>query len=120
MTSREFDKLVERAMDVIPPPFRRRLKNVVFVVEKEGPPGLLGLYRGRPMTVRTTSESFGMPDQITIFQREHERIARNPADLERLIAETIWHEVAHYFGMDEGRVRRAEARHRARLATRKR
>jgi predicted Zn-dependent protease with MMP-like domain len=87
------------------------LKNVVFVVEPEPPrPGLLGLYHGRPLTVRSVSESFTMPDRITIYQGPHERMARNPADLRRLVEETVWHEVAHYFGMNEEQVRRAERR----------
>jgi predicted Zn-dependent protease with MMP-like domain len=112
MTSREFDLLVEDAIGVIPPRFRRRLRNVVFVVELEPPePGLLGLYHGRPLPERSVSEGFAMPDQITIYQRPHERMARNPAQLRRLVEETVWHEVAHYFGLDEDEVQRAERRH---------
>ncbi len=100
-------------MRVVPARFRRRLKNVVFVIEPEPPrPGLLGLYHGRPLTVRSVSESFGMPDRITIYQGPHERMARDPADLRRLVEETVWHEVAHYFGMNEEQVRRAERRRR--------
>ncbi len=103
--------LVEKAVAAIPAPFRRRIENLVFVVEPEGPsPNLLGLYEGRPMPRRSVHDSFAMPDRITIFQRPHERIARNPQHLEKLIEETVWHEVAHYFGMDEAQVRRAEKR----------
>ena len=50
MSPAEFDKLVEKAMRVVPLSFRRRLKNVVFIVEPEPPsPNLLGLYHGRPL-----------------------------------------------------------------------
>ena len=109
MRPADFDKLVEEAMRVIPPRFRRRLKNVVFVVEAEPPqPNLLGLYEGRPLTERSISESYTMPDRITIFQGPHERMARSLDHLRRIVEDTIWHEVAHYFGMDESRVRRAE------------
>lgn len=119
MSPAEFDRLVERAMRVIPPRFRTRLRNVVFIVEKEPPrPGLLGLYEGRPLPERSVSEGFSLPDRITIYQGPHERMARNREELERLVEETIWHEVAHYFGMDETRVRRAERRRR--LAVRRR
>jgi hypothetical protein len=55
-----------------------------------------------------------MPDRITIFQGPHERLARSPKHLAQLIEETIWHEVAHYFGMDEPRVRAAERARRER------
>jgi predicted Zn-dependent protease with MMP-like domain len=113
MSPAEFDKLVEKAMKVIPPRFRRRLKNVVFIVEPEPPsPGLLGLYHGRPLPHRSVSDSFTLPDRITIYQGPHERLARDRRHLQRLLAETVWHEVAHYFGMDEARVRRAERRRR--------
>jgi predicted Zn-dependent protease with MMP-like domain len=109
MDAAEFDRLVERAMRAIPPHFRRRLENVVFIVEPEPPrPNLLGMYHGRPLPRRYVGEGFGMPDQITIYQGPHERIARSRAELERLVADTVWHEVAHYFGLNEAEVRRAE------------
>jgi predicted Zn-dependent protease with MMP-like domain len=115
-----FEELVERALRKIPRRFRRRLKNVAFVVEREpsaaqgaraGARGtLLGLYEGRPLTSRSVFESFAMPDRITIFQGPHERLAMSREHLARLVEDTVWHEVAHYFGMDERRVRAAERR----------
>ena len=122
MTAHEFDRLVERACAKIPGRFRRRLANIAIIVETEPsseqlrpskvPAGntLLGLYRGRPLTARSVSDGFVMPDQIVIFQGPHERLARDRAHLEKLVEETVWHEVAHYFGMDEARVRSAERR----------
>ncbi|MGE5645848.1 MAG: metallopeptidase family protein [Acidobacteriota bacterium] len=113
MSPAEFDRLVERSLKVIPPRFRRRLKNLVFVVEAEPPrPGLLGLYQGRPLPRRSVSEGFTMPDRITIYQGPHERMARDRRDLLRLVRETVWHEVAHYFGLEEHEVRAAERRRR--------
>lgn len=120
MSPREFDRLVEECLDVIPPRFRRLLDNVVFVVEAEPRrPGLLGLYEGRPLTERSVSEPVRMPDRIVIYQGPHERLARDREELRRLVRETIWHEVAHYFGMEERQVRRAERR-RSRLLSRRR
>lgn len=109
MRAEEFDKVVERALRRIPARFRKRIENVAIVVEREPPrPGLLGLYQGVPLTVRGVSDPFRMPDKITIYQGPHERLARDRDDLERVVADTVWHEIAHYFGMDEARVRRAE------------
>ena len=111
MSPGEFDQIVERALKRIPWRFRKRLENVVIVVEPEPPrPGLLGLYHGRPLTHRSVGDSFAMPDQITIYQGPHERMSRSPEQLEQMVADTVWHEIAHYFGMDEARVRRAERR----------
>jgi predicted Zn-dependent protease with MMP-like domain len=124
MSAHEFDRLVERACARIPRRFRRRLANIAFIVEAEPAPAqlraagvrpgatLLGLYRGRPLTARSVFDGFVMPDQIVIFQGPHERLARSPEHLEKLVGETVWHEVAHYFGMDEARVRQVERRRR--------
>jgi predicted Zn-dependent protease with MMP-like domain len=124
LPSDEFDDIVERAYRRIPARFRRRLENIAIVIEDEPaprqlaaarvPPGgtLLGLYEGRPMTYRSVFEPFSMPDRITIFQRPHERLARTPEQLERMVEQTLWHEIAHYFGMSERQVRSAEKRRR--------
>lgn len=126
MHADEFDRLVEAAYKRIPGRFRRRLKNIAIVVEREPTAAqlaragvsqggtLLGLYEGRPLTARSVFDSFTMPDRITVFQDPHERLARSPQHLERLVEETIWHEVAHYFGLDEPRVRAAERMRRVR------
>jgi predicted Zn-dependent protease with MMP-like domain len=113
LTLAEFELLVEDALRLIPWRFRRRMNNVAIVVEREAPrPGLLGLYQGRPLANRSVFEGFTMPDKITIFQGPHERLSRTREELEQMVADTVWHEIAHHFGMDEGEVRRAERRRR--------
>jgi predicted Zn-dependent protease with MMP-like domain len=126
MDADAFDALVEVAYARIPVRFRRRLKNIALIVEREpsaaqlargrvAPGGtLLGLYEGRPLTVRSVFEPFSTPDRITIFQGPHERLARSPEHLAQLVEDTVWHEVAHYFGMDEAQVRAAERRRKVR------
>ncbi|MGA9623198.1 MAG: metallopeptidase family protein [Bryobacteraceae bacterium] len=124
MNPAEFDRLVAAAYARIPARFRKRMKNIAMVVEPEPAPAqlargrvprgstLLGLYEGRPLTKRSVFESFAMPDRITIFQGPHERLAGSPEQLAKLVEDTVWHEVAHYFGMDELQVRAAERRRR--------
>ncbi len=124
MSPDEFDRLVTATFARIPARFRKRMKNIALVVEAEPSPRqlargrvsrgstLLGLYEGRPLTARSVFDSFTMPDRITIFQGPHERLARGPEHLARMVEDTVWHEVAHYFGMDEPRVRAAERRRR--------
>jgi predicted Zn-dependent protease with MMP-like domain len=126
MTANEFDELVQGAYGRIPSQFRKRLQNVAMLVEAEpspaqlaeagvGPGGtLLGLYQGRPLPQRSVFESFAMPDRITIFQGPHERLAHSEAQLKQMVEDTVWHEVAHYFGMDERQVRAAERRRASR------
>jgi predicted Zn-dependent protease with MMP-like domain len=109
--ARDFDAVVEDALRRIPARFRKRLDNVVMVVEPEPPrPGLLGLYRGHPLTKRGATDGFYLPDQITIYQGPHERMARDEEHLAQIVYETVWHEIAHYFGMNEAQVRAAERR----------
>jgi predicted Zn-dependent protease with MMP-like domain len=117
-----FDELVEKAFRRIPLRFRKRMQNVAIVIEPEPssehlrsgrvPAGstLLGLYQGRPLPLRSSFESFSMPDRITLFQGPIERASRGTLDVPRVIADTLWHEIAHYFGMDERQVRTAELR----------
>jgi predicted Zn-dependent protease with MMP-like domain len=122
MQRSEFEQLVEEAWLQIPPLFRRRIRNLAIVVEEEpGPeelrlgrvgPGstLLGLYHGVPLNHRSMSYGMVLPDKISLFQGPIERAARRPEDISRVVYETLWHEVAHYFGMDEKQVRAAERR----------
>jgi predicted Zn-dependent protease with MMP-like domain len=130
MRPEEFDKLVQAAYGRIPSRFRKRLHNVAMLVEPEPSPAqlaeagvgkggtLLGLYQGRPLTERSVFQSFTMPDRITIFQGPHERLARGEGHLQQMVEDTVWHEVAHYFGLDERQVRAAERARGARLARR--
>ena len=124
MEPAEFDRLVAAAYARIPRFFRKRLKNVAVVVKPEPTPAqlargrvphgstLLGLYEGRPLTTRSVFDAFSLPDRITIFQGPHERQAQSPQHLAKLVEETVWHEVAHYFGMNELQVRSAERKRR--------
>jgi len=124
MSPDEFDRLVEAACARIPARFRKRMKNIAVVVESEPSSQqlarsrvgrgstLLGLYEGRPLTRRSVFESFTMPDRITIFQGPHERLAQTPEHLAKMVEDTVWHEVAHYFGMNELQVRAAERKRR--------
>jgi predicted Zn-dependent protease with MMP-like domain len=116
MTPDEFDRIVEQALARIPRRFRSRLRNLALVVEAEpARAGLLGLYQGRPLPVRSVSEPFALPDRITIYRNPHLRLARSREHLEQMVYDTVWHEIAHYFGLDEAQVRRAERRRRTRL-----
>jgi len=124
MRRREFERLVWDAWKRIPRRFREQVANLEIVVEDEPsraqlrsarvPRGdtLLGLYHGVPLPERGSWYQMVLPDKISLFQGPIEREARNSQDLPRVIYETLWHEVAHYFGMDEPQVRRAERRRR--------
>ena len=106
MTPHAFAGLVEEALRAVPLRFRRHLRNVAVIVVSDAPePRLLGLYEGTPLTERSTAAAMTLPDRISIFQRPHEEAAQSFAHLRRMVHQTVWHELAHFFGMDERQVR---------------
>src|SRR3989344_2402080 len=120
MNREEFEKLVQEGFFLIPEKFREKIKNVALLVEDEpseeirrreglsGDETPLGLYQGIPNTARGDTYGVGptLPDTITLYQLPIEEAAREDAlDVRTVIAETIWHEYAHYFGMEEDEVR---------------
>ena len=115
MTEEDFEKLVEEALDLLPENIRRRMDNVEVVVERGSPRGrYLGLYQGIPKTAYGRGFGMNLPDKITIFQLPIENVAGTPLAVRELIRDTVWHEVAHHFGLDEGSVRELEIKRRRR------
>ncbi|MBU1091449.1 metallopeptidase family protein [Patescibacteria group bacterium] len=124
LTRERFEKIVGNGVEAIPEKFLRILSNVAIVVEDEPTPDqkkklnihpdwtLFGLYEGIPQVERGGNYSGVLPDKITIFKKPIEEEARDEKDVEEIVKNTVWHEVAHHFGMDEDRVRRTEAKRR--------
>lgn len=109
VTRRRFEQLAAEALDELPEWVHERLDNVEVVVEDEPPQGqsLLGLYEGVPLTRRGGSYTWALPDRITLYQGPIEHAARMAGDraLKRVIADTVIHEVAHFFGISDERLR---------------
>jgi predicted Zn-dependent protease with MMP-like domain len=106
-TRLDFERLIQDALDSLPPDLRERISNVEVVVEDEPPPGqrLLGLYKGVPLTRRGSNYSGALPDKITIYRRPLERYYGNdPELLGRQIRHVVLHEVAHHFGISDQRL----------------
>jgi len=121
MQDTEFDELVRRAIERIPEPFASRLGSVAIVIDDEATPeqltsvgarGLFGLYQGVPRT-RYGADWAQVPSKITIFKRPIENTFRDPQSLARAVEETVFHEVAHHFGISDERLRelQREGRH---------
>ena len=123
MDRTRFEELVERALLKVPATFRSRIQNLAIIVEDEPSssdlragrvgPGhtLLGLYQGVPLTKRSWSSSPPFPDRIALFQGPIERATDGSDEaIEHQAALTLFHELGHYFGMNEAQVRRMEAR----------
>ena len=121
MERKKFEELVNEGIKAIPERFLKKLDNVDIIIEDT--PTLyqlrklrarensliFGLYEGVPQTKR---ENYGqvLPDKITIFQTPIEQVAHSEEEIKEIVKNTVWHEIAHHFGLDEKRVREAELR----------
>jgi predicted Zn-dependent protease with MMP-like domain len=116
----EFEAVVARSIDALPDDFRSQIANLEFSVEDWARPSdygirspagsvLLGVYRGVPLTRRGAHYNFALPDSIVIFQQPLQRLARDEDDLIDRITHVVKHEVAHYFGISDERLREIDA-----------
>lgn len=100
----DFEQQVEAALDDLPPEIAAALANVAVVVEEENPdePDLFGWYDGLGPA---PDHAGALPDRIVIYRRPLERAFADPEELRREIRITVLHEVGHFFGLDEERIR---------------
>jgi predicted Zn-dependent protease with MMP-like domain len=109
----EFDSLVESSLLELPPEVRKHLEELPVVVEpgpdveilrSEKPPispDVLGLFVGRHLLERTTSDLPGAPGAIYLFRRNLLRACADREELAREVKTTVQHEVGHLLGLDE-------------------
>ena len=101
-----FEAMVSEALDGLPAELGELMSNVAITVEhNEGPAGLLGLYRGIPLTRRTTAYAGVLPDRITIYRRAICAVCRSDQQVVEQVRRTVVHEVGHHFGIDDARLR---------------
>jgi len=114
MQRTEFEQLVEQVLATLPDEYAGRLHNLVFIVEEsadtelldelgfEQPEELLGFFSGTPLSERSHDQIDFGPELITLYQRAIEAEAESSGlPLRQVIRETLWHEIAHYFGFSE-------------------
>ena len=102
-----FEEMVAAALDGLPEELGRLMSNVAVTVEQgAGPPGLLGLYEGVPLTSRTAGGYAGvLPDRITIYRLAICADCQTEQEVADQVRRTVIHEVAHHFGIDDARLR---------------
>jgi len=109
----QFGELVEAAVEELPEEFAKFLEEVPIEV-KDNPSEselrrarvrrgglLLGLYVGRPRTVRSVEDSGTIPDVIYIFQEPIQAVCNSQEQLIRQVRVTVLHEIGHHFGLSE-------------------
>ncbi len=123
MTDERFEQLVSEAIETIPEKFLKKLNNVAIVTQSEpteeqlgmnhvgGGSTLLGLYEGIPLTHRGDFYGAGeiLPDKITIFKLPIlQEAGSDEVKLKEVVRDTVWHEIAHYFGYDDAEIMERE------------
>jgi len=115
VSDRAFRKLVDEALAQIPAEFQAHLAGVPVVIADwpsaalledlgvEDDDTLYGLYSGPALTEGPT-ESGDLPPHITIFRGPLLEDCADEVELREEITTTVVHEVAHHFGIDEGRL----------------
>jgi predicted Zn-dependent protease with MMP-like domain len=105
VSTEQFEEFVADALDAIPEEFAARIENVAFLVEDDAKDrNLFGLYEGTPLTHRH-NVSGSMPDRITIYQDAICRACSTESEVRELVHETVVHELGHYFGMGDKKLR---------------
>jgi predicted Zn-dependent protease with MMP-like domain len=111
-TDDDIEAMVIDALEALPAPFRDQLGSVAIVIEDEATPeqlalvgahGLYGLYQGIPRT-RLSADGAPAPSKITIFRAPLARASRTPEQLAAAVADTVYHEIAHHFGISDERL----------------
>ncbi len=117
-----FSNYVSDAIDHIPKMYKEKMKHVAILVtdfptnEQRTKLGLrscdalFGLYEGIPLTRRGGITLQAPPDIITIFKHPMIDIFTDQKELKNQIYETLWHEVAHFFGLNHAQIHKAKNR----------
>lgn len=116
LTDQQFDTLISRAMDELPQEYIKGLNNVAIVMADEPDEHqqqklnlrqghlLLGLYEGVPLSKRGGTISGLLPDKITLFKHPIIAVSHDESSLFQQIKRTLWHEIAHYYGLDHEQI----------------
>lgn len=119
LSDERFQELIDAALGELPKTHIASLKNVAILFNDEPTPkqreklqllpyqSLYGLYEGVPLPFRQGQQRT-IPDTITLFKLPILASAADEAGLKEQIKHTLWHEIAHYFGLNHDKIRELE------------
>lgn len=123
ISDQDYERLINESMDELPQHYITGLKNVAVTYEDEPTEEqrerlklnchqtLYGLYEGIPLTKRGNGYSFVLPDKITLFKKPMLHSSSDTNELKKHVKHTLWHEIAHYYGLDHDRIHMLETKH---------
>jgi len=119
VSDEQFEEILNKSLLSLPKQHVESLKNVALIVEElpseeqrvklklAGNQTLLGLYEGVPLSQRQGTTKL-LPDKITLFKLPIEAHSNSLAELKEQVRHTLWHEIAHYYGLDHDAIRSLE------------
>lgn len=123
VSDEQFDAIISKAMDDLIATHKthmQAIKNLAIVYADEPTERqreelalmpnetLFGLYEGVPLARRQGVTNYYPPDKITIFKNPVLMYVHSIPQLEEEVRHTLWHEVAHYFGLDHDQIHELE------------
>jgi predicted Zn-dependent protease with MMP-like domain len=111
LSDEDFDQMISTAMDELPQEYIKNLNNVAITFAENPTPEqltkqgvrwgqlLLGLYEGIPQTARGAGYMMVLPDKITLFKQPLLEVSPDLATLQQQVKRTLWHEIAHHYGL---------------------
>lgn len=120
----QFDEIISKAFDELPKQYTENMKNVSINMADEPTSEqhvklrlrrnetLFGLYEGIPLTKRGAGYNLVLPDKITIFKNPILHSSYDLEDFKNHVKRTLWHEIAHHFGLDHDRIHELENKKR--------
>lgn len=120
ITDEQFEAMINRAMGELPQEYITNLDNVAITytdaptdvqLRKQGVRAgslLLGLYEGIPQTQRGAGYTFVLPDKITLFKLPLLQVSHDETSLFEQVKRTLWHEIAHHYGLGHDSIHRLE------------
>ncbi len=122
VSDEQFDHIISEALDRLPQKYIKGLNNVAIIYEDEPTKEqrvklklrcnetLLGLYEGIPLTRRNSGYNLVLPDKITLFKNPLIAKSESFDDFKEQVRHTLWHEIAHFYGLDHDRIHKLEGK----------
>lgn len=120
-TDKEFEEMINDGVARLPKLYQDNLNNIGFVIADEPTPEqreelrlrcnetLFGLYQGIPLTKRgSAGYNLVLPDKITIFKLPIVAVSSSTEDIAEHVHHTVWHEIAHYYGLNHEQIHQRE------------